>query len=148
MNYQNQTLIVRSADGVDFAVSTDRGAAPYELAFARARHSDELAAHTDFVRVSAPLTEARSMEYELEYSVAPEPQDETAIEHPRSMDDLPMVSAYTKSLVRQHVQPNTCDPVHAVLHEALCRAQARWRTAAVIDGDKQYSDGDEPEELQ
>lgn len=147
MNYQSITAIVRSADGIDFAVSTDQRAVPYELAFARARHSDELSSHTDFVRVSAPLTEARSMEYELEYSVAPEPQDETAIERPwRSMDDLPIVSASTKALVRRHVQPIACDPPH----EALCRAQARWRTAAVINGDKteQYSDGDEPEELQ
>lgn len=117
MNYQNITAIVRSADGVDFAVSTDQRAIPYELAFARARHSDELAAHTDFVRVSAPLTEA---------------------ERPwRSMDDLPDVPASTRALVRQHVAPvitlpRTCDGAH----EALCRAQAVWKTAAVVQGDK------------
>ena len=132
MNYQNQTLIVRSADGVDFAVSTDRRAAPYELAFARARHSDELASHTDFVRVSATLTEqiprptsatfiAHGDALARETTLAPAPQDETPAE-----------------------QPRTCD----LSHEALCRAQNRWRTAAVVDGGKQYSDGDEPEVMQ
>jgi hypothetical protein len=76
------------------------------------------------------------------FTEAPAPQDTTPTEH-----------------------PHTCDPSR----EALCRALARWHTAAVVDGkggrypdgDERcrawarwytgavgYPDGDEPEELQ
>lgn len=90
------TMIVKSSDGVEFAVLTDRRASGYELAFARARPAAELALHTDFLRVdSSGMTEA------------PGPQDDILPAHETDGET-----------------------------EALRRAQAKWRTAAVVQGDK------------
>lgn len=56
----NTTLIVKSSEGVEFAVLTSASSGPYELAFAATKTAAELAAHGDFVRVSdaAAMTEA------------------------------------------------------------------------------------------
>lgn len=62
------TLIVKSSDGVEFAIPTQERAVPYELKFAASQPSQELDRNPDFVRVSAPLTEQ---------TPAPVPKDET-----------------------------------------------------------------------
>jgi hypothetical protein len=108
MNHQSTTLIVRSSDGVEFAVETDRRAVPWELAFAARYTAAQLAAHGDYVRVEAPLTE--------QY---------------RSLDDLPEVSRVGQLEIARHVRGG-CSPKH----EALCLALARWHTAAVIQRDR------------
>jgi hypothetical protein len=104
MNYQSTTLIVRSSDGVEFVVETDRFMIPWELAYAARCTAAQLEAHGDYVRVGAPLTE-----------------------QVRSMDDLPDVSFAGQLAVALHVYGAP---------EALRRAQARWKTAAIVQGDK------------
>jgi hypothetical protein len=60
MNHQPTTLVVKSSDGVKFAVATDAPAIPYERAYGASQPASELERNTDFVRVddARALTEA------------------------------------------------------------------------------------------